>query len=563
MDNFRNFKAPRRAPGAMDGFRPSRQANTIRPQGLRQPRTGAAGQARLDDFKTQSRNGFRPNTQPTLSTTAQRTTPPPSQPRQQMSAPALPRVDMKMPTQPGKKRFFGKNKKNKKQRPKWQRIAIRVCIVLLILAVLIGGYLLGKGFLKVRNVFKGGGSAPALASEVDISKLKGEGDGRVNVLLMGIGGKGHDGADLTDTMILASIDPVNNKAALMSVPRDLWVKMPNNYFASSQKINAAYSSSKYKYIGKTDTTNANRQAITAGFEGVDKTVEEVLGVPVHYNVLVTFRAFEQAIDTVGGVSVNVPEALVDPTMAWENNRNPVLAKAGVQQMKGKQALMYVRSRATSSDFARSERQRAVMVALKDKVFTLGTLSNPVKISNLISAFGDNIQTDISVNDATRMADIFKKIPNDQIVSASLTDTKSNLVTTSTISGLSVVVPKAGLYDYSAIQSYTRNLLKDGYLQNESANVAVYNGSGTTGLATTKANELRSYGYTIVNVGNASANNYDKTVIVDLTNGAKKYTKHYLEQRFKVTAVTTVPDSKITTTGSDFVIILGKDAGASQ
>jgi hypothetical protein len=250
-------------------------------------------------------------------------------------------------------------------------------------------------------------------------------------------------------------------------------------------------------------------------------------------------------------------------MAWENNRNPVLAKAGVQQMKGKQALMYVRSRATSSDFARSERQRAVMVALKDKVFTLGTLSNPVKISNLISAFGDNIQTDISVNDATRMADIFKKIPNDQIVSASLTDTKSNLVTTSTISGLSVVVPKAGLYDYSAIQSYTRNLLKDGYLQNESANVAVYNGSGTTGLATTKANELRSYGYTIVNVGNASANNYDKTVIVDLTNGAKKYTKHYLEQRFKVTAVTTVPDSKITTTGSDFVIILGKDAGASQ
>lgn len=552
MDNFRNFKTPRRAPGAMDGFRNSRPMATPRQPSIRQTRNAATGQGRVDSFQGK-KDGFQPNVQPQINAS--------SASRQVPSVPPVKAPMLPQRTAGVKPPKLKRGSKNKGQRPKWLRITLRVFVGLLIVGVLVGGYLFGKGYLKVRNVFKGGGNAPALSSSVDPAKLKGEGDGRVNVLLMGIGGKGHDGPDLTDTIMLASIDPVNNKAALLSVPRDLWVKMPNNFISSSQKINAAYESGKYKFLGKQDASNSNREAITAGFDGIDKTVEDVLGVPVHYNVLINFNAFQQAIDTVGGVTINVPEALVDPTMAWENNRNPVLAKAGVQTMKGKQALMYVRSRETSSDFARAERQRAVMVALKDKVFSLGTLSNPVKISNLISAFGDNIQTDISVNDATRMVDIFKKISNDQIMSVSLTDTKVNLVTTSNINGLSVVVPRAGLYQYEAIQSYTRNILKDGYLQNENANVAVYNGSGITGLATTKANELRSYGYTLTNVGNAPTATYDKTVIVDLTNGAKKYTKHYLEQRFKTTAVATVPDSKIVTTGADFVIILGKDAGS--
>lgn len=543
MDNFRRYKAPHRAPGAVDGFIGGGSARQ-RPS-ARQYEIGSTNQVRLDTFRNS--DGFRPNTQPRLTTPAA----PPAKPL--ASAERIAPADMRL-SQPG----------GKKARTKRRRLhpALRVLGVIFLIGLLGGGYFIGRTYFAVNGVFGGGGSAPALAETVDISTLKGEGDGRVNVLLLGIGGQGHEAPDLTDTMMLASIDPVNNKAGLLSIPRDLWVKMPNNYIANEQKINAAYESGKYNFLGKQDAANTNREAILAGFESADKVVEEVLGVPVHYNILVDFRAFEQAIDTVGGVSFDVPEALVDPTMAWENNGNQVLAAAGTQTFDGKKTLMYVRSRATSSDFARAERQRAVMVALKNKVFTLGTLSNPVKISNLISAFGNNVVSDLSVADAARVVEIMQKIPNDNIQSVGLGDDTAKLITTATVNGVSIVKPVAGLFAYTEIQSYARNILKDGFLQQEDANIAVYNGWTVAGLAGKRATDLQSYGYKITTVGNAPTKNYTKTVIVDLTNNQKKVTKYYLEQRFGVTAVTTMPDATIPTDGSDFVIILGQNESAT-
>lgn len=543
MDNFRRYKAPNRSPNAVDGFvgPGTRQRGRVR-----QPRISAPNQAQLNSFAAV--NGFHANTQPKL-------TPKPhgTRTRQQIAAEHPGPMDMQLNDQKPSKARRGARRSRR-----LPRVILKSFAVLFLIGLLGGGYFAGRAYLAVHGVLKGGGSAPALAKSLDVTKLKGEGDGRINVLLLGIGGGGHDGPDLTDTMMLASIDPVNNKAALMSIPRDLWVKMPNNFIASEQKINAAYESGKYNALNRQDASNANRSAVLAGFTAVDGVIEQVLGVPVHYNVLVDFHAFEQAIDTVNGVTITAPEALVDPTMAWENSWNPVLAPAGVQTMNGKKALMYVRSRETSSDFARAQRQRAVMVALKDKVFTLGTLSNPVKISNLISNFGDNVVSDISVSDAARMAEIMKNISNDKIESVGLTDEKAKLLTTTSLNGLSVVKPLAGLFDYTAIQAYARNILVDGYIQNEDANIAVYNGSTTAGLAGKKAADLKTYGYNITTVGNAPTQNYPTTVIVDLTNGQKKVTLRYLEQRFGVTAVKAVPDATIPTTGADFVIILGQN-----
>jgi LCP family protein required for cell wall assembly len=149
-------------------------------------------------------------------------------------------------------------------------------------------------------------------------------------------------------MMLVSIDPVNHTSTLLSLPRDLWVNVPG---AGVMKLNAAWETGEFQYLGKTASGSTNPKAITAGFNLVDQTVSQVLGVDVDYNVLVNFQAFQQAVDTVDGVTVNVPNALVDPTMAWENNNNPVLAPAGVDNFNGAQALLYVRSRETSSDFA--------------------------------------------------------------------------------------------------------------------------------------------------------------------------------------------------------------------
>ena len=444
-------------------------------------------------------------------------------------------------------------------------IAFRTALVSMALLIGLGGLLFSQGLFNLHKVFKGGAvSAASLQQDVNPNQLKGEGDGRINVLLTGIGGKGHDGGDLTDTLMLASIDPVNNTASLLSVPRDLWVTLPGK---GSMKINAAYVTAKNAYLHKAGKGANNGQAVAAGFTSIDQTLEKVLGVPINYNLLVNFQAFRQAIDKVGGVSVNVPEDLYDNTMAWENNHNPYLARAGQQTFDGVHALMYVRSRETSSDFARSQRQRAVLLALKQKTVTLGVLANPGKLAGLMGAFGDNVQTDFSLSDASRMYSILKRINNSNIQSISLAGTTSttsaaagtdSLVTTGNINGQSIVMPKAGLENYDAIQEYVRGHLKDGYITKEKAKVFIVNGTVQEGLATKMAEKLKNYGYNVTGVATTKDSVFPSTVVVDLSHGKMKYTKHYLEQRFNTSVVKTLPDATIQPGNADYVVVLGGD-----
>ena len=458
-----------------------------------------------------------------------------------------------------------RNRKHSKKRGKLSKLIKASLIVLVLLVVITSGFLITKGYLQLKHIFRGGANHDAaLTVNVNPSELSGEGAGRINILILGIGGQGHDGPDLTDTMLVASIDPVNKKAALLSVPRDMWIKMPNNYMGNYQKINAAYESGKYSYLNKEDSSNNNQNAVDAGFKTADQAVNQVLGITINYNVLVDFQAFEQAVNTVGGVTVDVPTELYDPTMAWENGGNPVLASPGIQVMNGNQALNYVRSRETTSDFARTQRQRAVIVALKDKALSLGVLSDPFKLSSLMSAFGENIQTDISLSDATAIYNLTKSIDNSNIQSIGLADPPNNFVTTADVDGLSVVEPRAGEFDYTQIQSYVRSVLVDGYLTKENASVTILNGTSTPGLATSLANTLKSYGYNVGTVASAPTLNYTQTVLVDLTNGKDKYTRNYLQERLGVQAVDSLPDKTIQPNGADFVIIIGQnEANAVQ
>ncbi len=234
-------------------------------------------------------------------------------------------------------------------------------------------------------------------------------------------------------------------------------------------------------------------------------------------------------------------------------------KPGLQHFDGTKALAYARSRYTSArgDFDRSERQRLIMVALKDKILSIGTLANPIKINELLSAFGSHIQSNLSTDEVIKLYNITKEIPSANITSIGLADPPNDYVHTSNINGLSVVVPKAGLNEYSAIQSYVRNALKDGFIKDENASVSVINGTNSEGKATTKANELKSYGYRVINVGDSPVKGNAKTIIV-ARNPDKKYTKNYLEKRFGVKAVSQMPDATIPTNDADFVIILGNE-----
>jgi LCP family protein required for cell wall assembly len=454
--------------------------------------------------------------------------------------------------------LFGKKVQKKQHKHPRLHKFFKAVAILVILILLVGGFLVAKGYINVHKVLRGGGSAAALDANVDPSRLNGEGDGRVNILLMGRGGEGHDGADLTDTMILVSIDPIAKQAALVSIPRDLYVTIPGR---GTMKINAAFSTGKMAVLNKAPkiTNEVKQQADNAGFDLADQTVSSVLGVPVHYHAMVDFSGFKQAVDTVGGIDLNAPEAVRE--MMYIDGKNYLLdVKPGQQHMDGFKALAYSRSRHTSArgDFDRSERQRLMIVALKEKIFSLGTFSNPSKISQLLGTFGSHVQTDFSVQDLSRLYTISKDINGSNVTSIGLADPPNNYLTTGNINGLSVVIPTAGQGNYTAIQSYIRNTLRDSFLKSENATVAVFNGTTTGGLATTKADELKSYGYTIGTVDNAPTKNYTKTVVVDLRNGSKKYTKNYLEKRFGVTAVTSLPDPTIPASNADFVIILGSD-----
>ncbi len=449
------------------------------------------------------------------------------------------------------------DKPDKKKKRLSFKIVARSFACLLIISVLLSGYVFGKGYLRARQVFNGGGSAASLSDDIDPSKLKGEGDGRINVLLLAVGGEGHDGSELTDTILVASIDPINKDAGLLSIPRDLWVKSNG----SSMKINAVYALTKESALAKGKT---QKQAEDAGFSALESKVADVSGLKINYHALVDFTGFKEAIDTVGGVTINVPTPLVDSSMAHLNGGNPVLAPAGVQTMNGTKALYYAQSRHGSArgDFDRTERQRQVLIALKDKVFTAGTYGNPVKITQLMDNFGNHIKTNFSIDDIMKMYNLGKGIDSSKVTSIGLADPPQELVTTGFISSQSVVVPKAGTFEYAAIRSFVRNTFKDGFLKKENPSVLVLNGTARSGVASSTADVLKSYGYNVVRADDAPSKDYQQNVLVDLTGGKKKYTKRYLELRFKTSAVSKLPEGVTNPENADFVIIVGQN-GTTQ
>ncbi len=451
MDNFRKFDTPRRsARSGVDGFNANgrKDAPRLSRRGVIADKTSSS--SRVDNFR--GKDGFRPNTQNSVASSAAPTIL--DSPRHSSGK--------SIGDKPGKgvKLDLPKSTGKKKQRSKKKKI-VRIALVLFLLLVLVGGLFFGNAYLKARKIFGGGGNAPALDANVDPAKLNGEGDGRVNIMLLGKGGPGHDGADLTDTILIACIDPVQKETSLLSIPRDFWVKTEGG----QSKINAVYANAKYKILNTKKSADTNERAEQAGLSAIETTVEEVTGIPIHYHVMVDFEAFEQAINTVGGININVQKnGVVYERLYNTVTRKPYIldVKEGQQQFNGERALFYARSRYTSArgDFDRAERQRAVIVALKDKVTSAGTYGNPVKINQLVNEFGSHVRSNLATGEVLRVYDILKNVDSSKIGSVGLADAPNILVETDTVNGQSVVRPIAGLYNYSAIQSFIRNTLKE-------------------------------------------------------------------------------------------------------
>ena len=442
----------------------------------------------------------------------------------------------------------------------WKRWRLkRVVIILLIVFFLIGGWLGGKVLYNTHKLFGGN-----FFSILQTTKLKGEDSGRVNILLAGNSADdvGHDGAQLTDSIMIISIDTKHNKAFLLSVPRDLWVNI-GNY--GHRKINEAY------VIGENEHFNDN--GFPAGGMGqLQQVIEENLGLTINYYALVNYNAFRDAVNAVGGIDVTIkspdPRGLYDPSIDYATN-GPLVNKLtnGTHHLNGAQALNLARARGdnyraygfTQADFDRTEHQRQMLVALKSKAVSAGVITNPARLSSLSDAIGSNVKTNLSLSEVHRLYDLTKGIDGANISSISLNDAngKNLLANYQSPQGESALVPAAGLDDFSAIQQLIKQLTSNNPIVQESAKLVILNATSTIGLASHARTILEAKNLNVTDVGDALANQAT-TTIIDNSAGRKPATKQALQAVYGKTVVFTTTNPYAAKYSADFIVMIGAD-----
>jgi LCP family protein required for cell wall assembly len=301
-----------------------------------------------------------------------------------------------------------------------------------------------------------------------------------------------------------------------------------------------------------------------------KTVEDVFDLPIHYYLRVDFSAFEKIIDELGGVEICVDRAFEDNNYPTENfGVQTISFAAGCQKMDGATALKYVRSRhgtnSEGSDFARSLRQQKVMVAVKNKFFSLSTLVSPQKIYNLYQILKDNIQTNIELAQIPHFINLLEKINQENIKNLVLDNSPTGLLMADILDdGAYVLRPRTGNLD--EIRNLAKNIfmIKNGHKW-EPLNVVVLNGTEKEGWARDTAVFFNSLGFNILKTGNTPELNkqkvyYEKTVIYDLKNSAQEDVLKVLVKSLNANVTKVVPEYlqkeiKDFTT-ADFLIVLG-------
>ncbi len=433
----------------------------------------------------------------------------------------------------------------------------RVVISLFIIVMLIGGFVGGKFLYNAHKLF-GGNIFGILHS----TKLKGENTGRVNILLAGNSADdpGHGGADLTDSIMVISIDTVSKRAFLLSLPRDLWVHVPGD---GHEKLNHAY------VVGE-DTNFSENGYPNGGMGELAKVASNVTGLDINYYALVDYQALKQSVDAVGGVDFTVkstdPRGLYDPNIDWTNHGPLVRLSNGTHHLNGQQALDLARARGDAynsygfagSDFDRTEHQRQLLVALKARAVSAGTISNPAKLSSLFDAIGSNVKTDFTLGEVHRLYDLIKDIGGGNIKSLSLNqaDGTSLLASYAAPDGQSALIPAAGIDDFSDIRAYVDKQTSSNPVVQEGAKVIVLNGTTSDGLATKVKNKLKSQHFLVGDIGDAGNTGQLNTAIINNAGNTKPATAAALTKIFGNHLTTQNPYQG--TYDADFIIVLGKD-----
>lgn len=251
---------------------------------------------------------------------------------------------------------------------------------------------------KVANLFTvSGEKEPTIDDDLEYEMPREE-KNRWDILILGIRGEDDENAEeagalLSDTVMVLSYDEITKKASLISIPRDLYVRI---YGTKKDKINSAYE------IG---ILRKNSLGFTK------KLISRITGVYIDNAIVLDFSSFQTIIDDLGGIDIELDEPFIEKQQ-WGYEFN---LSAGFNHLDGQTALYYARSRFSSSDFDRAQRQQKIILAIKNKILELNLLTDPIKSLSILSSIRKNTETDLNIWDANGLLDLSRQFNTESAV----------------------------------------------------------------------------------------------------------------------------------------------------
>lgn len=404
-----------------------------------------------------------------------------------------------------------------------------ILITLLILAVTSTVYFFWKGYQinkRINPTSEKNFAREIIATTTSaISKnrtvLKGEESGRINILLLGAAGEKKPGGNLTDTVMIFSINTKNKRVGLLSLPRDFYVPIGNS--TTYAKINSLYP------IGIKESK---------GIEYVQGAVEKTTGLKMNYHAVVDFESFEKIIDHIGGINIVNERDIYDPTYPGPNYSYEIFSLSkGFHNLDGKTALKYVRERHADpeGDFGRAKRQQQVIKAVKNKLFSVKTFFNVIALNNILDTLGNGVKTDINLSELESFIELSQLLDLENVENVVIDAwKKESLLKVSHVSTSNgnafILIPRVG--NYSEIHELAKNLFnqeeikkRKEAIKSEKASIVLINKSSDPQLAS-KVKEVLTNKLDMENVNvlnNESGDLSDSTTVVQKNGNNKLFT----------------------------------------
>ena len=440
-----------------------------------------------------------------------------------------------------------KPKKEKKKKHVVRRILIVFFVILLLscIAVLVWG---NDIIAKITGGQSGILDVISFTQENYVDLKTGQ-DGRSNVLVFGTSGYDmegtngdytHDGAQLTDTIMVVSLDQKTGDVAMINLPRDLKVA---KYCTGTGKVNEVYW-----------CNNIDGDDEESGAKALVEEVEDILDIEIQYYAHVNWETLISVVDALGSIEVTLDE---DIFAACDTGVYMNLYAGVPQVLNGKEALCVARTRynTQNGDFSRNASQQKILIALKDRVLEKGV--DIFEAINIVNSLGDNVRTNISLDEMKAGMHLLETFDVTNMRQVPLLDPEKgiNYIAYAMENNISYVIPYAGSGNYLAIQRYVKQMLSSDPVVREGSTIEILNGTEESGIALREQKILETNGFVVELIGDAPEGEYEDFAIYIL-NEEMTGTKAKLEEYYntKIKSADEIPGD--ITSGCDFLIIIG-------